>query len=65
MVCDMKKVENVVYGDDKCHLLDIYLPDTTEFPVFVYFHGGGLEGGDKADGEVFCKYRGMILYESI
>ena len=33
-------------------LLDMYLPDCDEFPVFVYFHGGGLEsygrGGRKA-----------------
>ena len=29
--------------------LDIHLPDEgNEFPVFVYFHGGGIEGGDKA-----------------
>ena len=29
-------------------MLDIHLPDDgNKFPVFVYFHGGGLEKGDK------------------
>ena len=29
--------------------LDVYLPDTGDsFPVFIYFHGGGFERGDKA-----------------
>jgi len=43
-----------VFGDisycDMAHpkqTLDIYLPDADEFPVFIYFHGGGLEGGSK------------------
>lgn len=29
--------------------LDVYLPDAEEFPVFIYFHGGGLIVGDKRD----------------
>ncbi len=37
-------------------MLDIYLPDSAdEFKVFVYFHGGGIAGGDKAVNEVFAK----------
>ncbi len=28
--------------------LDVYLPKTDTFPVFVYFHGGGIINGDKA-----------------
>lgn len=28
-------------------VLDVYIPETDSFPVFVYFHGGGLEAGDK------------------
>lgn len=28
--------------------LDVYLPDADTFPVFVYFHGGGIINGDKA-----------------
>ena len=46
----MKKLENIYYTSSKLasQVLDIYLPDVESFPVFVYFHGGGLEGGDKA-----------------
>ena len=29
--------------------LDVYLPDTDTFPVFVYFHGGGIEAGKKSE----------------
>ena len=28
--------------------LDIYLPDAETFPVLVFFHGGGIENGDKS-----------------
>ena len=45
----MKKIENIAYkntGHER-HLLDIYLPDSEEFSVFVYFHGGGITGGAK------------------
>jgi hypothetical protein len=46
----MKKILNLNYDSrypDICNL-DIYLPDTNELcPVFIYFHGGGLEGGNK------------------
>ena len=34
-------------------MLDIYLPDKDTFPVFVYFHGGGLESGSKSDNKFF------------
>ncbi|MBQ3014799.1 MAG: alpha/beta hydrolase [Clostridia bacterium] len=53
----MKKIQNVVYGDDpENHLLDIYVPDTPSFSTFIYFHGGGLENGDKSCGEAFAGY---------
>lgn len=47
----MKKLENIYYTDSKLpqQTLDVYLPDCDVFPVFVYFHGGGMESGDKAD----------------
>lgn len=46
----MKKIENICYKKTMpdADMLDIYLPDTEKFPVFIYFHGGGLEKGDKA-----------------
>lgn len=39
-------------------LLDIYLPDkdVKNAKVFVYFHGGGLVGGDKRYAEVCAEY---------
>ena len=30
--------------------LDVYYPDKESFPVFIYFHGGGLFAGDKENG---------------
>ena len=43
----MKKYEDIVYADRKECILDVYIPDCEKFPVFVYFHGGGLESLDK------------------
>lgn len=47
----MKKIENIYYTESKSERqsLDIYLPDCEAFPVLVYFHGGGIEGGSKND----------------
>ena len=43
----MREIQNIKYSKfDDC-FLDIYLPETDEFQVFVYFHGGGLEADDK------------------
>ena len=38
--------------------LDVYYPDCESFPVFIYFHGGGLQFGDKRDAfaEEMSKY---------
>ena len=47
----MKLIENICYAcpaDEELHL-DLYLPDSADFDLFVYFHGGGLESGHKAD----------------
>ncbi len=41
----MKIIEKVVYGEHKNNVLDIYLSEREDAPLFVYFHGGGLEGG--------------------
>lgn len=50
----MKVIENIRYSSigHERQVLDLYLPDCDEFPVFVYFHGGGLAKGDKAAGEM-------------
>ncbi len=43
-ILDIKYVD----GGKNAQSLDLYLPDKKGFPVFVYFHGGGLVAGDKA-----------------
>ncbi len=45
----MKTVFNIAYTDSNSYqqMLDVYLPEKSRFPVFVFFHGGGIEGGSK------------------
>ena len=45
----MKFIENVYYAgvEHPKRALDVYLPDCEKFPVLIYFHGGGITGGDK------------------
>jgi len=48
----MKTVLDIYYTKEKhpMQMLDLYLPDTESFPVFIYFHGGGLENEDRLSG---------------
>ncbi len=51
-MCIVKIVENQCYrsGNQKDSVLDIYLPEQESCKaLLIYFHGGGLEEGDKAD----------------
>ena len=34
--------------------IDLHLPEGDEFDLFVYFHGGGLTGGNRCGTEVFA-----------
>lgn len=43
----MKTIADVKYFEYKENMLDVHLPDSDEFPVFMYFHGGGLENGSR------------------
>ena len=53
----MKKLENIAYRtEDKAQMLDLYLPEEAPKSVFVYFHGGGIEKGDKCGAAVFAPY---------
>jgi acetyl esterase/lipase len=54
----MRKTEDVCYGSQSdAQKLNLYLPDSSVRAVFVYFHGGGLEQGDKKTAaDVFAPY---------
>ena len=45
----MSALFDICYNKSTKQCVDLYLPACAEFPVFLYFHGGGLESGDKAD----------------
>lgn len=45
----MKIISDIIYSPETGMKLDIYLPNTESFPVFVFFHGGGLSMGTKQD----------------
>ena len=47
----MKTFIDISYQENaiSAQKLDLYIPDCDSFPVFIYFHGGGLVYGDKAD----------------
>ncbi len=51
----MKVFKDIEYikQADNLQKLDLYLPDSDEFPVFIYFHGGGLEAGSKDENFIF------------
>lgn len=50
----MEIIKDIYYTRAKLwrQSLDLYLPDAKRFPVFVYFHGGGIIGGSKESNEV-------------
>ena len=47
---------DVCYSEENRQYLNIYLPEAEEFAVVLYFHGGGLESGDKAKASAFFEY---------
>ena len=54
----MKKIFDIYYTEEKHPMqrLRIYLPEAESFPVFVYFHGGGLVSGDRSASEESMLY---------
>ena len=53
----MKKIENIYYTNNNsdAQTLNIYLPESDSFKVFLYFHGGGFESGRKEAAENFVE----------
>ena len=45
----MMMESNIRYAEKDVCLLDIYTPETEDYDVFLYFHGGGLVNGSKED----------------
>lgn len=43
----MRTILDDSYGDNIYEKVDWYLPDDNEFDIVVWFHGGGLENGDR------------------
>ncbi len=52
----MKTILDVTYNAKTQKQLDIYLPESPEFPVMVYFHGGGLTAGARSQPKIFFEY---------
>lgn len=50
----MRIIKDIFYTDTQA--LDLYLPACDSFPLFIYFHGGGLEHGSKEAAELFADY---------
>ena len=48
----MKSFYDITYKDNL--LLDLHLPETDSFDLFIYFHGGSLTGGTRKGVEVFA-----------
>lgn len=49
---------DIVYAEEAgdAGKLDLFLPDASGFPVFVYFHGGGLVAGGKSGERSMVEY---------
>lgn len=45
----MRVYRNIKYGEYEKNILDIYSPEIQNFKTIVYFHGGGLDSGNKSD----------------
>ena len=49
----MIRYQDIEYKENL--FVDLYVPETGEFDLFVYFHGGGLVNGSRKDAEAFAK----------
>lgn len=60
----MRTIKDIAYGNCETQKLNIYLPEADAKDVFVYFHGGGIENGDKSTAEncaVYLTERGIAV----
>ena len=52
----MRKIPDISYGNDEMQKLDLWLPDSDEFDIFIYLHGGGLVSGSRRMKEIIPEY---------
>ena len=52
----MKTYLDLSYGPLPEQKFDLFLPESDSFPLIVYFHGGGLEAGNKTMPPSFSEY---------
>ena len=51
----MRKTENIRYSKSvRENMLNLYLPESDSFDIFIYFHGGSLTGGSRNDADIFA-----------
>ncbi len=50
MAHEFKEIE---YGLHPRQKMDVFIPNQDQFKTLIYFHGGGLESGDKIDGRLY------------
>lgn len=58
----MRTIMDERYASKPCQLLDWYLPDAGEFDTIVWFHGGGMEAGDRKGGAELASHAVMMGY---
>ena len=61
----MRTILDERYASKPCQLLDWYLPDENGFDTIIWFHGGGMEAGDRKAGAELAKHAvsaGYALY---
>lgn len=52
----MRTIQDERYASKPCQLLDWYLPDENGFDTIIWFHGGGMEAGDRKAGAELAKH---------
>lgn len=52
----MRTIMDERYASKPCQLLDWYLPDENGFDTILWFHGGGMEAGDRKGGAALAEH---------
>ena len=52
----MRTIMDERFAPKPCQLLDWYLPDTNGFDTIIWFHGGGMEAGDRKGGAALAQH---------